>query len=283
MSDQTDCGWVKLYTNRGAHVTVPVTVERRDYAAMLANVHAMLDAGFQIEAPGLEEGEEREMVGWVLKGEFERDNETTQFVCLYADSDQLTWSFLKIYLNKPADVEAFEFASKMKLASLPLYVGNDKPQRGAAQKTDKFILRAPKPFGVVFKKNPKHDNTEEGKMKPARLFVRWADQKTGDTPTAEGKPSSDTPTDTKRLSADIESKMSETEKQLYYTVRTSVESKINQATSLMDLDAIKEERRKAVAEATTPEAKKLAETVNAVTRAVWTARAKVIQGEHLPI
>ncbi len=61
----------------------------------------------------------------------------------------------------------------MKLADLPEYVGQDKPQRGANPRVDKFIVAAPRPFEVVFKKNPKHDDTEQGKMKPARLFVRW--------------------------------------------------------------------------------------------------------------
>ncbi len=64
----------------------------------------------------------------------------------------------------------------MKLEALPLYVGNDKPQRGASNKTDRFIVAPPRPFTVVFKKNAKHDDTEVGKMKPARLFVRWAEQ-----------------------------------------------------------------------------------------------------------
>ncbi len=78
----------------------------------------------------------------------------------------------------------------MKLDAIEDYVGNDKPQRGASTKTDRFIVKAPKPFGVVYKKNPKHNpDTEEGKMKPARLFVRWESEKPkGEAPVAQAPP-----------------------------------------------------------------------------------------------
>ena len=172
-------GWLKVYHPRGVQVTLPVfgVAECFDYAVAFANVGAALDAGFLLTAPGLDEGEEKEEIGYVLHALHERDGETTPVAVLYASNDALTWPILKVYLNKKSDVEAFEYASKMKLASMPEYVGNDRPQRGAGQKTDRFIIKVPKPFGVVFKKNPKHDDTEAGKMKPARLFVRWADTK----------------------------------------------------------------------------------------------------------
>lgn len=171
-------GWVKLYSPRGPQVTLPVTVERCDYAAMLANVHAMLDAGWLVVAPGLEEGEEKEEMGWVLRKEIERDGETTPVIAVYPSSEQLTWPRLKIYLNHASDVAAFEYASRLTLSKLPLYPGQDSPERGANTQTDKFIIKAPKPFGLIWKKNPKYnpDEPDPKKRKPARLFVRWQDQ-----------------------------------------------------------------------------------------------------------
>ncbi len=170
------CSWAKLYHPKGVLVTIPFPV---DPIACMDAVAAALDAGWLVTAPGLEEGEENEMVGWVLQGSLTHDGRETAFVLLYSVNDAYKWSFLKVYLNTEADVKAFEYASKMRLDKVTPYVGNDKPQRGASPKTDRFIFPVPRPFGVVFKKNPKHDpNTEEGKMKPARLFVRWADQKT---------------------------------------------------------------------------------------------------------
>ena len=163
-----DCGWVKLFHKKGVLVTFPL---RGDINTFDAQVNGLFDQGWLAVAPGLEEGEEKEEVGWVLRGAYEKDGQTTPFVLLYATNEAMTWSFLKVYLNKPADVAAFEYAAKMKLGDLPDYIGDNKPQRGAAAKTDAFIKKA-RPFGVVFKKNPKHDDTEAGKMKPARLFVR---------------------------------------------------------------------------------------------------------------
>ncbi len=169
------CGWTKLFHPRGPQVTLPLPP---DPAAALAAVGAALDAGWLVTAPGLEEGEEREVIGWVLKSIHSNEDRETPFVLLYSANEALTWSILKVYLNTPQDQAAFEHASRMKLAEMPEYVGQDKPQRGTNHRTDTYIVPAPRPFGVVFKKNPKHDQTEAGKMKPARLFVRWADPPT---------------------------------------------------------------------------------------------------------
>ncbi len=173
MTDPTpNTAWCRLFHPRGPQVTLPLPP---DPAAALAAVSAALDAGWLVQAPGLEEGEEREMIGWVLKSIHSNEDRETPFVLLYSANEALTWSVLKVYLNTEQDEAAFEHASHMKLAEMPEYVGQDKPQRGSNHRTDTYIVPAPRPFGVVFKKNPKHDATEAGKMKPARLFVRWAD------------------------------------------------------------------------------------------------------------
>ncbi len=173
MNDPTpNTAWCRLFHPRGPQVTLPLPPDPAD---ALDAVSAALDAGWLVTAPGLEEGEEKEQVGWVLKSIFSNEDKETPFVLLYSANEALTWSFLKVYLNTPQDQAAFEHASKMKLSEMPEYVGQDKPQRGTNHRTDTYIVPAPRPFGVVFKKNPKHDQTEAGKMKPARLFVRWAD------------------------------------------------------------------------------------------------------------
>ncbi len=183
MNDPTpNTAWCRLWHPRGPQVTLPLPP---DPAAALAAVSAALDAGWLVQAPGLEEGEEREMIGWVLKSIHSNEGRETPFVLLYSCNEALTWSILKVYLNTPQDQAAFEHASGMKLSEMPEYVGQDKPQRGTNHRTDTYIVPAPKPFGVVFKKNPKHDQTEAGKMKPARIFVRWADTAPAAQPAAE--------------------------------------------------------------------------------------------------
>ena len=54
-------GWVKMYHPYGPQVTLPVPLLARLTAAqaadMLASVSAYMDAGFLVNAPGLEDGE----------------------------------------------------------------------------------------------------------------------------------------------------------------------------------------------------------------------------------
>lgn len=190
MNDETEaaeprpeCGWVKLYAKSGALVTIPVTAAPLDYAAMAANVDAMIAAGFAVLAPGLEEGEEKETVAYLVHGQMDGRDGITDFLLLYSANDAMKWSFLKVYLNKDEDVAAFEAASGMKLDAIPVYVGQDKPERGKNKMVDKFIIAARKPFPVVFKQNPKwtQEAADAAKSRnemytvPRRVFLRWAD------------------------------------------------------------------------------------------------------------
>lgn len=182
-------GSFDAYHKSGLRVKLPI-LPGYDYAAAFAAVTSAIDAGWLAQAPGLDAGEEKESVGWVLLGNKEKDGETTPYVVLYAANEQLTWSFLTKYLNTKDDITDFEYASGLVLEKLPDYVGNDKPQRGASGKTDRFIIKAPKPFGVVFKHNPKHREAPPGEdnrsniEKTKRLFVRWENQR----PKSEPKP-----------------------------------------------------------------------------------------------
>lgn len=212
--DKSECGWVKLYAKSGALVTLPVTEKVLDYRAMLANVEAMIEAGFSVLAPGLEQGEEKEMVRWVCVGEIEQDGgkRLTPYVMLYIDHEKLKYSFLKVYLNTPEEVAAFEFASGFTLAKLPVYVGDNRPERGKSTAIDKFIIEAKRPFGVVFGPNPRYSKADHDAAKakvpaapysiPSKIFHRWADQDpkavaaAADAGGAKAAPASGTPTQT---------------------------------------------------------------------------------------
>ena len=173
---KTECGWIKLYHPKGALVTLPVTVEALDYHKLLANVGAMLDAGWLVQAPGLEEGEHKDDVGWLVKSSV--GEEGTPAIDLYPANETAKYAMMRVYLNKAEDVSAFEYASRVKLKELPEYVGVGRLERGKSPQTDKLIVRMPKPFTVIWKDNPKYNPDEQDatKKKPKRLFVRWADQ-----------------------------------------------------------------------------------------------------------
>lgn len=188
-------GYTKLYHPRGPLVSLPVVGDNP--AAMFACVTAMLDAGFVVAAPGLEVGEEREMVSGVLRSTFEHDGEITDIILLYAANEAMKYSFLKLYLNDENDVKAFESACGIKLDILPIYEGKDKPERDGKSVALKYIAKLPRPVPVVFKQNPKWIEEEanaakaQNKLytKPRRVFVRWADAAPASAPAETQKPS----------------------------------------------------------------------------------------------
>jgi hypothetical protein len=194
------CGWIKLWHPKGVLVTLPVPCPQSeglvDYLYAFGAVNSAFAAGFLAQAPGLEEGELKEDVGWIVKA-FTKEGKTK--LLLYAANDKLTWSFLVAYMDTDQQVAEFEYASKIKLDSLPDYIGQDKPQRGANKMVEKFFVQAPRPFTAIYKNNPKYREAPAGEdsrsilEKTKHHFVRWADQKpTANEPsepvTLAGKP-----------------------------------------------------------------------------------------------
>lgn len=179
-SGGAECGWVKLYHPSGVQVTLPVTAAPLDYAAMLAGVSGMLAAGFLAAPPGVGAGEHKDDVGFVVKRlKDNEDGSQTPVIDLYPADDGMKFAVVSVYLNRPDDVSAFEYASGVVLDDVPVYIGANKIERGKSRQTDALVVRAPRPFGVVWRDNPKYDPNEQdtAKKKPKRLFVRWADQR----------------------------------------------------------------------------------------------------------
>lgn len=186
-------GLATFFHPRGPQVQLPVPA---DPVEALSHVSLCLDAGWLAAAPGLEHGEQREDVGYVLRGQHEDNGQITPFLLLYDANEGHSYSFLKVYLNTDEDIAAFERAGKIRLGDLKEYVGNDKPERGKSSRTDAFIVKARKPFGVIMKNNPKYNEDAKamcaGKGEvykiPRRLFVRWADISPVAAPTADAAP-----------------------------------------------------------------------------------------------
>jgi hypothetical protein len=175
-------GWTKLYHPCGAQVTLPVPVS--DPAAGLTAVSAYLSAGWLVNAPGLEDGERVDDIGFVVKRvKANDDGSETPVIDLYPP--RANFRILGVYLNTPDDVKTFESACGVKLASLPLYEGDNAIERGKGPKTDKYVVSLPHPVKAVFKANPKWEGDED-KKHPKRLFVRW-----GNSTPANGQPATE--------------------------------------------------------------------------------------------
>lgn len=163
MSDESDPqGYVKLYHPSGALVTLPVvgrwkeSAKGFDYMAAFSAVSDMIGVGFTVNAPGLEAGEQRNEVGFVVRCEKEnQDRSITPILHFYSVNPAEGYKFLSIYLNTDAQVSAFERASGLKLTDLKTFPGA-APERGKSKQSDAYI-RAVKPFPVVIGPNPVYD------------------------------------------------------------------------------------------------------------------------------
>jgi hypothetical protein len=181
MSDQA-FGSVMLFHPKGPRVSLPVKFDTA--AGMLATVTSYLDAGWLVREPGLGAGEKREEIGYVVRRtKYNEDGSKTPVIDLYPANDALSFATLSLYLNTPANLAEFEAASGIRVASLKEYDGENKIERGKNPRSDSYVTRAPKPFGVVWQDNPFY-NAEEAKtckdsgkpyIKPKRKFVRWPD------------------------------------------------------------------------------------------------------------
>lgn len=175
--------YLDLFHPRGPKLRLPIPLAGEPVApivwqTLILSVNAALDAGLVLDQPGLEEGERKDAVRWVVKRIHDNGNGTeTPIVDLYPDNEQLKFAVLSHYLNEPAHVEAFEQASGLQLNQLPAYIGAGKLERGASRQTDAMIIAAPRPFNVCSKPNPRHDpnETDPKKKKPKRIFSRWPD------------------------------------------------------------------------------------------------------------
>lgn len=125
-------------------------------------------------------GEERETVSHVLRGKQVKEGKTTPTILLYADNPAHKHSFLKRYLDRPADVAEFEDVCGKSLSDFPTYIGKDKPERGNDPDLDAYIVPV-RPFVCVYKANARWSQSaadaarERGEIYtvPRRVFVRW--------------------------------------------------------------------------------------------------------------
>lgn len=167
-------GWTRLYHPSGAQVTLPIAYDAA--GIMFGQVDAYLGAGFQVNAPGLEEGEQKQEVVSVSRRE---GKDSTPIVAFYLAHPKTVKKFLHSYLNNQEDVLAFETATGLKLDSIPLWPGErdvDKDHKDA----DKYIVPLPRPVNLVWEVNPKWQtwSAEGGKSTGAiephkRILVRY--------------------------------------------------------------------------------------------------------------
>ncbi|PWB56021.1 MAG: hypothetical protein C3F13_02870 [Anaerolineales bacterium] len=170
-----ECGWVKLFHPSSAQVTIPLSLEKpilvAEAQALMASVTSLLQAGFSVEMPCLEDGEHEEEIGFVVRrAKVNSDESETPVVDLYP----VNANFRRVakYLNEETDVREFEAACSLSLQTMPLYEGDNTIERGKNPKLDKYVVALKRPVKIVWKFNPRYEG-ENDKKNPKRMFVRW--------------------------------------------------------------------------------------------------------------
>lgn len=173
-------GWTRLYHPAGVQVTIPIPLEKpispETAQSALNSVSSLLDAGWLVDAPGLEEGEQKQEVVSVSRRE---SKDGTPIVAFYLAHPKTVKKFLHAYLNNQEDVLAFEAATGLRLNAIPIWPGErdiDRDHREA----NKYIVPLSRPIHIVWAINPKWQmwSAEGGKATGAiephkRILVRY--------------------------------------------------------------------------------------------------------------
>ena len=177
MDTNDTTGWVKLFHPNGPQVTLPVPMLARLSAEqaveMLASVSAYLSAGFLVSAPGLEDGEQKQEVVSVSRRE---GKDAVPIVAFYLAHPKVLKKFLHAYLNNVEEIQAFEAATGIRLADIPLWEGErdiDKDNKNAAR----HIVPLARPISLVYEVGEKwkrwsaEGGKSTGEIEPHKLLL----------------------------------------------------------------------------------------------------------------
>lgn len=175
MKDDQKYALTHLYhPGTGAKVDIPIDLDNpitaRQAEYLIDSIDNLIRAGFTVNLPGLEDGENFEQIGFVVRREKENeDGSVTPIIDLYPV--QGNFRILGIYLNTQADIAEFETACGVKVASLPVHDGTPI-ERGKKPSHDAKVIALKSPAKLVYKQNPKWEGDTD-KKHSKRLFVRW--------------------------------------------------------------------------------------------------------------
>lgn len=177
-----------LYHFSGLRVRVNFPIAEQDPEIYLSNViDAYLSRGWKIEAPGTEPGEEKEEVGFCLRTTVDGRNGPCSRIFFYSPNAAAEYQIGSVYLNEQADIAEFEKQSGISVSRMQEWPSSAAPKKDE-RNAERFIVKAPRPFSIVRKANPKYyPALAEASKKPGaaaytvpkRLFVRYGSQASG--------------------------------------------------------------------------------------------------------
>lgn len=172
--DTPNSVWITGFSPDGFKVSW--TVDAATIEAVKARVAEFAAAGFTAREQGVEAGEQIEQIGWVLRILHTADDgRETKRLFLYAVHDRMTFKFTSVWLNTPEEEAACEAALGVPLATIREFNGVTAFERGKGGKNEQFLFKLPHPVAVVWKQNPKWDDSKPAleQKSEKRQFVRW--------------------------------------------------------------------------------------------------------------
>lgn len=178
------------YLPNGVRVFFTVNVDLANaYGEALDFTNRLLSQGFSTNAPGLENGEERELIVTVMRRE---KGDGTPIIDFYpawgagGDEPFGTYKYVHKYLNNEAEIADFLTVSGLKsLEDIPLYDGQ-APLKRTASKVHPKEKVVPKPFYTVRKQGAEKTGSDGKPYRPWELLryeselVNTVDKSTGE-------------------------------------------------------------------------------------------------------
>lgn len=140
-----------LYHPSGAKVDIPLSLDNTltdEQAVRLSvSISALLNAGFSVNPAGVEAGELVDEVAAVTR---RTGNDGTPIVAFFKDHPKLVKKFIHTYLDNADDVAAFEQATGLRLAAIPVFE-SDKDITKDHRLAGQYIVTLPHPIKLVYK------------------------------------------------------------------------------------------------------------------------------------
>lgn len=189
MNEQTPNVWMKGYLPDGRQVSITATPGSDVNALVslaLSLSAAMTAANITVNLPGLEPGENKELIVTVMRREKPADG--TPIIDFYpawgdgGDEPFGTYKYFHKYLNSPDEIAAFlEISGFKNIEAIPLYDGQSplKRTKGRAHPKETAV---PTPFYVVKKQGDEKVGSDGQPYRPWEL-VRYEKSSNGTRPT----------------------------------------------------------------------------------------------------
>lgn len=175
-SGQQPTAWVRAYRADGWQVNFTLVLDPADLAGSAnTQIAALAAGGFTPNAPGVPDGGNVEMIGWVSRRIQINSDERpdTPIIDLFLDNEGWNGRMVGIYLNTPEEVAAFEHACGIKMTALPLY-DSAIPAKRDDPRSSKYVVRLPRPTAAFIGENPRWEGAED-KKNQKRKFFGWKD------------------------------------------------------------------------------------------------------------